>query len=250
MRFAVHEAVDAVDAVDAAERVARRFGAAITIVAAAFAVPGVIRSAGQGGRAVGRPEVVFSPIRLASIAAGWFGFAIPLWRPMPWRPSRAARAVLAPAGLALLVTGLATAVAGRVALGAAYRPSSTLGFRLAPGTRLVTDGPYGRIRHPIYAGLALAAAGGLLLYRTWTSLWFVAQLPVLVVRAAREDEALAAEFGAAWDAYRDRVPAWLPRRPERTSPGRPRRNRQPAASPSTTRTSRSRASAATAATSG
>jgi len=63
----------------------------------------------------------------------------------------------------------------------------------------------------MYVGLMLASVGGLLLYRTWTALWLVVQLPVLVVRAAREEEALAAEFGAAWEAYRDRVPGWLPR---------------------------------------
>jgi len=53
--------------------------------------------------------------------------------------------------------------------------------------------------------------GALGLYRTWTTLLFVAQLPVLVVRARREDEALEMKFGAKWLAYRDRVPPWRPR---------------------------------------
>lgn len=199
-------------AIVAAERIARRFGAATTIGAAVLALPGVVRSAGAGGRSVGRPERVFGPLRLASIAVGWFGLAVVLWRPLPWRPSGIVRAALAPTGLVLLVTGMAAAVAGRLALGTMYRPSSTVGLRLAPQARLVTDGPYAVIRHPMYVGLMLASVGGLLLYRTWTALWLVVQLPVLVVRAAREEEALAAEFGAAWEAYRDRVPGWLPRR--------------------------------------
>jgi protein-S-isoprenylcysteine O-methyltransferase Ste14 len=203
--------------VEQLELVARRFGAATAFGAAALALPGIVRSTGPAGRAIGHPERVFSPIRLASIVVGWFGLGALLWRPLPWRPAPAVRAMLAPAGLILLVTGFAAAIAGRIALGSSYRPSSTLGFRLAPGTRLVTDGPYALVRHPIYAGLALASVGGLLLYRTWTAFWLVAQLPVLVVRAGREDAALAAEFGTAWSAYRDRVPGWLARRGRGTS---------------------------------
>jgi protein-S-isoprenylcysteine O-methyltransferase Ste14 len=62
----------------------------------------------------------------------------------------------------------------------------------------------------MYVGLALAAIGALLLYRTWTTLAFVAMLPVLVARARREEESLAERFGARWDSYRRRVPAWIP----------------------------------------
>ena len=53
--------------------------------------------------------------------------------------------------------------------------------------------------------------GALGLYRTWTTLLFVAQLPVLLVRARLEEEALQAEFGATWQAYRDEVPRWRPK---------------------------------------
>jgi protein-S-isoprenylcysteine O-methyltransferase Ste14 len=33
----------------------------------------------------------------------------------------------------------------------------------------------------------------------------------LILRARREEQALAAEFGAEWDAYCHMVPAWIPR---------------------------------------
>ena len=63
----------------------------------------------------------------------------------------------------------------------------------------------------MYLGLAITAVSGLLLYRTWTTLADVAALPVLVVRARREDEVLAEAFGHDWATYRDRVSEWIPR---------------------------------------
>jgi protein-S-isoprenylcysteine O-methyltransferase Ste14 len=114
-------------------------------------------------------------------------------------------------GLGLYLAGMALAVAGRLALGSSYRPSSTLGATLAPNHRLVTSGPFAIVRHPMYLGLALAALGALALYRTWSTMLFVLQVPVLVVRAHREEELLARTFGEAWEQYAARVPAWLPR---------------------------------------
>jgi protein-S-isoprenylcysteine O-methyltransferase Ste14 len=63
----------------------------------------------------------------------------------------------------------------------------------------------------MYLGAFVAVAGALLLYRTWTMLLIVAHLPIFAVRAQREEIVLAAEFGAAWETYRQQVPAWLPR---------------------------------------
>jgi hypothetical protein len=103
------------------------------------------------------------------------------------------------------------AVCGRLALGPNYRPSTTLGVSLAPDHRLVTTGPFAIIRHPMYAGLMLAAIGSVGLYRTWSTVLFVSQLPVLVIRAKREEELLARTFGEAWERYAARVPPWLPR---------------------------------------
>lgn len=196
---------------DNLEYALRRAGAGFALAAALSLFPGLASSVRPSGRAVGRPELVFSGTRLAGITIGWLVCAAVLWRPLPLRLGVAARAALLLPSTLAYAGGLGLALAGRLALGSAYRPSSTLGVRLAPGQRLVTDGPYRFIRHPMYAGLMLAAFGALGLYRTWTTLWLVVQLPVLVVRARREDEALEAEFGAAWRAYRDGVPAWFPR---------------------------------------
>jgi protein-S-isoprenylcysteine O-methyltransferase Ste14 len=198
--------------IDRAERIGRRIGGIVAIAAAASAIPGVVRSARQSGPISGRPELVFTPARLLAISVGWFGAAAAGWRPLPVRLGRRARWLLLGGGMTLYLAGLALAVAGRLALGSSYRPSSTLGAALAPDHRLVTTGPYAVVRHPMYLGLALAAVGALAVYRTWSTVVFVVQVPILVVRARREDELLAETFGDAWLRYANRAPAWLPLR--------------------------------------
>lgn len=191
------------------EAAGRRGGALVALAVGALLAPGVAASARAGGRVVGRP--ILGPIRLALIAAGWFGAAAVLWRPLPLRLSPAGRRLALVIAVPFYLAGMAAVVAGRLALGGSYRVSSTIGLRLAPGHVLVQSGPYAVVRHPMYAGLFLAGAGALLLYRTWATVFFAVQLPALIARARLEDRALAAEFGPAWEEYRDRVPAWVPR---------------------------------------
>jgi protein-S-isoprenylcysteine O-methyltransferase Ste14 len=195
---------------DRAERVGRRLVALAAGGAAVVAVPGIVASATDRGRSVGRPELIFSPTRLAAVSVGWFGAAAFAWRPLPWRPRPLTRWLLLGSGFGAFAAGLALAVSGRLALGSSYRPSATVGASLATEHRVVTDGPYGLMRHPMYLGLTLMALGSLAIYRTWTTAWFVAQLPVLVVRARREEVLLEEAIGERWRQYASRVPAWLP----------------------------------------
>jgi protein-S-isoprenylcysteine O-methyltransferase Ste14 len=78
--------------------------------------------------------------------------------------------------------------------------------------RLVTDGPYARIRNPMYAGWALASLG---LGLVADSGWIVAAVPLAAVVAhravLREERRLAESFGADFAAYRSRVPRYLGR---------------------------------------
>lgn len=200
--------------IDWAELAVRRLGALVALAPASTLLPGLISAVRERGAASGRPELVFTPLRLTLIGVGWLGAAAAAWRPLPFRPGPRARWMLLGGGLGLYVAGMGLAVAGRVALGSSYRPSSTLGATLAPNHHLVTTGPFAVVRHPMYVGLALAAIGALAVYRTWSTVLFVVQLPVLVVRAEREEELLAQTFGEAWRRYTRRVPAWLPRMPK------------------------------------
>jgi len=85
--------------------------------------------------------------------------------------------------------------------------------RLVEGHQLVTDGPYGLVRHPIYTGMfGMLVATGLAL-----SHW-VALLPAVLVfslgmavRVRSEERLLREAFGADFEEYARRVPAVLPR---------------------------------------
>ncbi len=77
---------------------------------------------------------------------------------------------------------------------------------------LATTGPYGRIRHPQYAGFVLILLGFLL---QWPTLLTLAMFPVLAymyVRLARNEEREALrQFGEAYGRYAARVPGFIPR---------------------------------------
>lgn len=160
---------------------------------------------------LGQANAVSRPVPLAAATAGFLGVSAVLWRPLPIPLGLRAQALAAGTGATAPLAGVGLYLAGMAALGPAYNVSSTFGASLFEGQRLVTSGPYAIVRHPMYLGLAIAAVGASLLYRTGTTLAYVVALPVLVARARREDEALAAAFGPEWAAYRDRVPAWIPR---------------------------------------
>lgn len=143
------------------------------------------------------------------LAAGTAYFAVCalLWRPLPARrpPSRLKDWIGLALGTLLYFPGLALVVCGRLALGRDYFVSTTVGAQLFAGHRLVTHGPYAWVRHPMYLGLTLAGLGGLLIYRTWTWVLVTLNAPALLLRARREEAALSAEFGTAWQAYAQRV---------------------------------------------
>jgi protein-S-isoprenylcysteine O-methyltransferase Ste14 len=108
-------------------------------------------------------------------------------------------------------TGMLFALWGRLALGKDYFVSMGFGAQLFAGHQLITRGPFSIVRHPMDTGLMLAAIGALLMYATWTTLFFVCFAPLLSVRARKEEWVLAAEFGAQWSEYCKQVPMFIPR---------------------------------------
>ena len=79
------------------------------------------------------------------------------------------------------------------------------------GTSLVTTGPYALTRNPMYLGWSLGVLG--LAFGT-CSAWLLAGSLAAVRRIDRdvhvEEMRLSRRFGAAYEAYRDRVPRYLP----------------------------------------
>lgn len=173
---------------------------------------GVVRSHGRpGGRTTGKAERVLTGPIEALIGIGFFGVCVVLWRPLPLEPREALRVGVVVAGALLAFVGLGLVMWGRLTLGRLYGVSSTAGAKLHADHRLLTHGPFAYVRHPMYVGIQAAAVGGLLLYRTWTTVFVTVAFTALFLRARREDEALRLEFGDEWEAYQQRVPGWLPR---------------------------------------
>ena len=77
---------------------------------------------------------------------------------------------------------------------------------------LATTGPYGRIRHPQYAGFVLIMTGFLLQWPTLITLVMYPILVVVYVRLARREEQEAIErFGDTYRRYMASTPAFFPR---------------------------------------
>lgn len=145
-------------------------------------------------------------------SAIYFGLSYLGWIPLPWVISAQTRAIMLAVGALLFFPGMSFVLWGRLALGKNYFVSTALGAQLFAGHQLVTNGPFAFVRHPMYAGLILAAIGSLLIYPTWTTLLFTCFSPLITVRARREEAALTEEFGDEWREYCKRVPGFFPRR--------------------------------------
>jgi protein-S-isoprenylcysteine O-methyltransferase Ste14 len=163
------------------------------------------------GRTTGLARQILTLPAYLLISVGFFGTCYLLWRPLPLALSAPARTVTLALGALSLFPGLALVLWGRFTLGEMYYVSSSMGAQLYADHRLVTRGPFAIVRHPMYVGILLASAGGLLIYRTWTFVFTTVTLLGLVLRARREEQALAAEFGDQWEEYCQRVPGWIPR---------------------------------------
>lgn len=165
----------------------------------------------QAGRTIGSTSVLRSPVfyfiaSLIFLDISWLG-----WIPLPISFSPPIRTTLFILGCLLYFPGLIFLLWGRLELGKNYFVSTSMGAQLFADQQLVTSGPYAIIRHPMYVGLIIIAIGALLIYFTWTTLIFVCCAPLTTVRARREEEALAAEFGDQWKEYSKHIPAFIPR---------------------------------------
>lgn len=78
---------------------------------------------------------------------------------------------------------------------------------------LASSGPYAYTRNPLYLGSVILGAGFAVASRSWISAallaaYFAAFYPMVIRREARE---LAAHYGATFQEYAARVPAFWPR---------------------------------------
>jgi protein-S-isoprenylcysteine O-methyltransferase Ste14 len=110
-------------------------------------------------------------------------------------------------GLVLLVSGLFLILSG----GRELTKTQLVGVRGIP-EKLITTGPYARIRHPLNLGLLLAFPGWFLLWGGEYSLVFPPVLiVVLVFETFWEEGNLLHAFGEEYRDYRERVGMFFPR---------------------------------------
>jgi len=109
-------------------------------------------------------------------------------------------------GLAVFVLGLALAVWARVYLGRNW--GMPMSQRADP--ELVTTGPYGRVRHPIYSGIILAMAGTAIAVSPY---WLIAAAiagAYFLVSAVVEERTMARLFPAAYPPYKHSTKMLIP----------------------------------------
>lgn len=111
------------------------------------------------------------------------------------------------AGYALIIAGFGIAAWGMITFTRAH----TAIIPHNPASSLVETGPYHFTRNPMYTGITVAYVGGILLLNTWWAVVFLPLALLLLFRfvVKREERYLSAEFGAAYDEYRQRVKRWL-----------------------------------------
>ena len=84
---------------------------------------------------------------------------------------------------------------------------------IEPPKELVVSGLYNHVRNPMYVGVFLINAGHFLCFGYWSLLiykivyFFIQHLFVILY----EEPHLKNTFGAAYEAYCQRVPRWIPR---------------------------------------
>ncbi len=146
--------------------------------------------------------VVPPPVALAlAIAAGLLGRWL---EPLPWLPEDWPRLWL---GAILIASGLA--LAGWAA--ATFHRGGTNVPTHRPTITIVTHGPYGFSRNPIYVGMFLLMAG---LAIAVNSFWLIVALIgfAALIRhgvVAREEAYLERKFGRAYLTYKERVRRWI-----------------------------------------
>jgi protein-S-isoprenylcysteine O-methyltransferase Ste14 len=125
-------------------------------------------------------------------------WAFPLWQ---------AGGVAGWACVAAELGGFVFAWWARIHLGKLWSGAITL----KPDHRVVEDGPYRLVRHPIYTGILLALYASLAMTGSLAGIAGAALMTAGFVWKARIEESwLAGELGSAYADYRRRVPMLVP----------------------------------------
>ena len=163
-----------------------------------------------GRRRAARRQPVLE--RLAHLAVMGVGFALLYAADRRWAPLNRRflpdSAIMQGIAVLLTVLGLGLAVFARVYLGRNWSAEVVI----REDHHLIRSGPYARIRHPIYTGLLLAILGAVLAIGELRAMvGFAIFLVALTIKALREEDFLAQEFGEEFERHRRQTGLFLPR---------------------------------------
>jgi protein-S-isoprenylcysteine O-methyltransferase Ste14 len=113
------------------------------------------------------------------------------------------------AGAATLLIGLVLAAQGALNLGASLTPLP----EPIEGAPLITEGAYGRCRHPLYQAVLLCSLGVVLLLGSLLHLGLLLALAVVLSFKARREERRLCALHPDYPAYRRRTAAIVPHLP-------------------------------------
>lgn len=140
--------------------------------------------------------VLMAFLVLYALDVPWLRLLIPL---PPW---------LRWAGFVLGLASLAWWAWTQAALGTQWSAQ----LQLREGHRLVTTGPYARVRHPLYTAMLGITTAFALVTAHWVFVGFgILSIIGLLSRVPREERMMLDEFGPEYAAYMQRTGRFLPR---------------------------------------
>lgn len=167
------------------------------------------------GRSSGESSQLTRWPAIFALAAVYIAIGILLWKPVPLNLPKALHVTLVLVGSLLYFPGILIYAWGFNTLGSMFGVSSARAAQLYHKHRLIDEGPYAIVRHPMYLGVILAAFGALLVFQTWAMVLYAPIALAVILRARTEERLLAEAFGETWTAYARKVPAWIPKMPKR-----------------------------------
>jgi protein-S-isoprenylcysteine O-methyltransferase Ste14 len=182
------------------------------VVAAGTVVMIAIRAPhGRRSRSVKAAKSHQTPLETGVLVLAWVGFLVPLiWVASPAFSFAEYSLRTGPlvAGVLCLVIGLWLFYRSHADLGTNW--SITLEIR--EEHRLITQGVYRRIRHPMYTALLLYAAGQALVIPNWVAGLsnLIAFMVLFALRVGAEERMMTEQFGDEYTAYSARTKRLIP----------------------------------------
>lgn len=135
--------------------------------------------------------------RVAAIAGTYLGVAV------VWLPAQPMGLALSMLSLLLILAGAGFAIFALLHLGRSFS-------LMAEARRLVTDGPYGSIRHPLYLGEAVSMLGLTLQYSSPLAFAILALQWMFQFERMKNEETVLLSLFPEYEAYRLRTARLVP----------------------------------------